>query len=85
MTESYIQNIASQVPGLNLADWTAARSEPAYANEVDADAQAANQAGFTGTPSFELGKTGGTLEKFEPGTYTETTPYEAAIEKLLKS
>jgi len=85
VTESYIQNIASQVPGLNLADWTAARSEPTFSNEVTADAQAANDAGFTGTPSFQLGKTGGTLEKFEPGSFTEASPYEAAIEKLLKS
>jgi protein-disulfide isomerase len=85
VNEKYLQGIASQVPGLNLADWTAARSEPTYSNEVAADAQAANQAGFTGTPSFELGKTGGTLEKFEPGTFTEAGPYEAAIEKQLKS
>jgi protein-disulfide isomerase len=72
------------VPGLNLADWTTARSEPAYANEVTADAQAANNAGFTGTPSFLLGKTGGTLSelKAEP---TGTAQYEEAIEKLLKS
>jgi protein-disulfide isomerase len=85
VTESYIQNIASQVPGLNLTDWTAARSEPTYANEVAADAQAASNEGFSGTPSFQLGKTGATLPKFEPGTYTEAAPYEAAIEKLLKS
>jgi protein-disulfide isomerase len=84
VNESYLQGIAAQVPGLNLADWTAARSEPTYSNAVAADAQAANQAGFTGTPSFELGKTGSTLEKFEPGTFTETAPYEAAIEKQLK-
>jgi protein-disulfide isomerase len=83
VTESYIQGIAQQVPGLNLADWSSARSEPTYANEVEHDAQAANQAGFTGTPSFELGKTGGTIEKFEPGTFTEAGPYEAAIDKLL--
>src|SRR5665213_3965920 len=37
----------SQVPGLNLAGWTSARSDPALSNEVTADAQAANQAGFT--------------------------------------
>ena len=85
VTEKYLQGIASQVPGLNLADWTAARSEPTYSNEVTADAQAANNEGFTGTPSFQLGKTGATLPKFEPGTYSEAAPYEAAIEKLLKS
>ena len=84
VTESYLQGLASQVPGLNLATWTTARSNPALANEVTADAQAANQAGFTGTPSFELGKTGGTLRKLEAGTFTEAAPYETAIEKQLK-
>jgi protein-disulfide isomerase len=84
VNEKYLQGIAAQVPGLNLADWTAARSEPTYSNQVAADAQAANQAGFTGTPSFEFGKTGGTLEKFEPGSFTEAAPYEAAIEKHLQ-
>jgi protein-disulfide isomerase len=83
VNESYLQGIASQVPGLNLADWTAARGESKYASEVESDAQAANQEGFTGTPSFMLGKTGGTLEKFEPGTFTEAGPYETAIDKLL--
>lgn len=85
VNESYLQGLASQIPGLSLADWTTARSDPAYSNEVAADAQAANQAGFTGTPSFELGKTGGTLQKLEAGTFTEAGPYEAAIEKQLKS
>ncbi|HZL47754.1 MAG TPA: thioredoxin domain-containing protein [Solirubrobacteraceae bacterium] len=85
VTESYLQGLASQVPGLNLAGWTSARSDPALSNEVTADAQAANQAGFTGTPSFELGKSGGTLQKLEAGTFTEAAPYEAAIEKQLKS
>jgi len=84
VNEKYLQGLASQVPGLNLATWTTARSNPALANEVTADAQAANQAGFTGTPSFELGKTGGTLQKLEAGTFTEAAPYETAIEKQLK-
>jgi protein-disulfide isomerase len=83
VTESYIQNIASQVPGLNLADWTATRSEPTYANEVAADAQAANQAGFTGTPSFLIGKTGGPFNELKAESFNEAGPYEAAINKLL--
>jgi len=85
VNEKYLQGIASQVPGLNLADWTSARSEPTYANEVDADAQAANQAGFTGTPSFLIGKTGGTMQKFEYASLTDPTSFDEAIEKLLKS
>ncbi|HEX3851965.1 MAG TPA: thioredoxin domain-containing protein [Polyangiaceae bacterium] len=85
VNESYIQGLASQVPGLNLADWTTARSDPTYSNAVAADAQAANQAGFTGTPSFEIGKTGGKLQKLEAGTFSEPAPYETAIEKQLES
>jgi protein-disulfide isomerase len=85
VNESYLQGLASQIPGLNLANWTAARGEPVYSNEVTSDAQAANQAGFTGTPSFEIGKSGGTLQKLEAGTFTEAAPYEAAIEKQLQS
>jgi protein-disulfide isomerase len=85
VTESYLQNLARQVPGLNLAAWTAARNDPALAAAITTDAQTVNANGFTGTPSFLIGKTGGKLEKLEPSTYTEAGPYNAAIEKLLKS
>ncbi len=37
----------------------ATAANPALANEVESDEQAANNAGFTGTPSFLIGKTGG--------------------------
>jgi protein-disulfide isomerase len=83
VTESYLQGLAQQVPGLNLARWTSDRSGPALISQVTSDQQAAATAGFSGTPSFQLGKTGGTLQKFEPGTFTEAAPYNAAIEKLL--
>jgi protein-disulfide isomerase len=84
VTESYLQGLAQQVPGLNLPRWTSDRHEPALANEVTNDQQAANNAGFTGTPSFKLGKTGGTLASFQPSTFSDPAPYNAAIEKLLK-
>jgi protein-disulfide isomerase len=85
VTESYLQGLASQIPGLNLADWTTARGESVYTNEVENDAQAANQAGFTGTPSFSLGKTSGPFSELKAESFTEAAPYEAAIEKQLKS
>jgi protein-disulfide isomerase len=84
VTESYLQDLAQQVPGLNLATWTSDRNDPALSKEVTADTEAASNAGFTGTPSFQLGKTG-EEKTFEPGTYTEAAPYNAQIEKLLKS
>jgi protein-disulfide isomerase len=85
VTESYLQGLAQQVPGLNLGEWSAARNEPAYSNQVIADAQAANQAGFTGTPSFLIGKTGGTLQKYEDSNLTDPSGLEAQIEKVAKS
>ncbi len=84
VTESYLQGIAQQVPGLDLSTWTADRSDPALANEVAADAQAANNQGFTGTPSFLIGKTGATPKKLEYSSLTEPTSFDEAIEKLLK-
>ena len=85
VTENYLQNLAQQVPGLNLTKWTADRNDEALSNQVANDAQTASNQGFTGTPSFLLSKGGGAPQKLEAGTYTEAAPYEAAIEKLLKS
>ena len=84
VTESYLQGLAQQVPGMSLPAWTAARSDPEFANALITDAQTANVEGFTGTPAFLIGKTGTTLQKFEPGTFGQSGPYIAAASKLLK-
>jgi len=85
VTESYLQGLASQVPGLNLSSWSSARNDPAFATQVTTDAQAANQAGFNGTPSFLIGKTGGSTQKLEYSSLTDPSSFEAAIEKQLKA
>ncbi|HEX3519563.1 MAG TPA: thioredoxin domain-containing protein [Solirubrobacteraceae bacterium] len=83
VNEKYLQGLAEQVPALNLATWTSDRSESSLLKQVETDGQAANNAGFTGTPSFLLGKSGGALTKFEPGNLTSGTAFDEAIEKLL--
>jgi len=85
VTESYLQGLAKQVPGLNLSQWTVARNNSAYANQILADGQAASGAGFTGTPSFQIGKTGGALTKLEYSSLSESTSFDEAIEKQLKA
>jgi protein-disulfide isomerase len=85
VTESYLQKLAQQVPGLSLTTWSAARSSPELANAVTTDAQAANAAGFTGTPSFLIGKTGGAMKKLEYASLTDPASFNAAIESLLKA
>jgi protein-disulfide isomerase len=83
VTESYLQGLAQQVPGLNLPNWSAARSEPTLAEDVTHDAQTVTQRGFTGTPSFLIGKTGGSLTQLSPESYTEVSAFTPTIEKLL--
>jgi protein-disulfide isomerase len=88
VTESYLQNLAQQVPGLDLATWTADRSNPELANQVEADKQTANNEGFTGTPSFLLGKSGGKLEKVtelsDADLQEASALFNPKIEALLK-
>jgi protein-disulfide isomerase len=83
VTEKYLQELAQQVPGLDLASWTAARNDAQFTNTVRSDAQAANNAGFTGTPSFLIGKTGQTMSKLEYASLTDPASFESAIDKLL--
>jgi len=83
VTEKYIQGIASQVPGLDLSQWSADRGDSELANEVATDAQLANNEGFDGTPSFLIGKTGGTLSKLEYTNPEEPAFVNEAVEKLL--
>ncbi len=48
------------------------------------DAQAANNDGFTGTPSFLIGHTGGSMSKLEYTNPEDPTFVNEAVEKLLK-
>jgi protein-disulfide isomerase len=83
VTEAYLQKLAQQVPGLNLTNWTTARGAPKYPKQIEEEGREANAAGFTGTPSFLVGKTGGTPSKLEYSSLTEPGSFETAIDGLL--
>jgi protein-disulfide isomerase len=86
VTESYLQGIAKQVPGLNLTQWTSDRNDQELAKQVTADEEAAKTNGFTGTPSFLIGRSGGAMSKLEfTGSPGDPTFVNTAVEKLLKS
>jgi protein-disulfide isomerase len=85
VTEQFLQNMAQQVPGLNVAQWTAARNDPTLASQITTDAQVVSASGFTGTPSFLIGKSGGGAQKLEATSFTDPSSFNAAIEKLLKA
>jgi protein-disulfide isomerase len=81
VTDAYLQGIASQVTGLDLARWASDRRDPELANEIAVDAQAAENAGLTGTPSFLIGASGNAMSGFSP---SDPTSFDKAIEELLE-
>lgn len=80
VTEHYIDNIASQVPGLNIAQWHHDRNHGGRAEQVFTEDQAARADGIHVTPAYRLGRTGGPLKDFTgseaitfPGQHHPTT------------
>jgi protein-disulfide isomerase len=52
VTDSYLQNLAKQVPGLNRSQWESDRNNATLANQVAGDVQAGTTAGVQGTPTL---------------------------------
>ena len=84
VTEAFLQGLAQQISGLNLAEWTTERGNASFPKEITADSETASNEGFNGTPSFLVGKTGGTLKKYEYTSLKDPTGFEAAFEAALK-
>jgi len=78
VTEAFLHGVASGVPGLDIARWTRDRTDPDLAAQIADDEQAAASAGLKGTPSFLIGRTAGTMTRFD-----DQTSLDAAIEGLL--
>jgi protein-disulfide isomerase len=80
VNEAYLEGIASQIPHLDLPRWATERKDPELVREIAGDAEAASDAGLTGTPSFLLGASGGAMRTFSP---SGRTSFDAAIEGLV--
>lgn len=53
VTESYLTNLAKQIPGLDVGKWKQARNnDKSLAQQVSADLALANQKGFNSTPTI---------------------------------
>jgi protein-disulfide isomerase len=89
VTPTWLRERAEQISGLNVAKWEEERHDPALATELEKDKEAVGENGFTGTPSFVIGKTGGpthTLTNFTTGQLEDASAlFEPEIEKALKS
>lgn len=82
-TESYIEGIARQVPGLNFRQWLTDVRKPATFNELVSDNKAAKRARLPGTPTFVIGKTGGALHVLRVSSVIEPVPFNEAIEQAV--
>lgn len=63
-TESYLENIARQIPGLNLAQWHTDRHTGRREEQTTQEDQTAQALGLHVTPSFRIGRTGGTMHNY---------------------
>jgi protein-disulfide isomerase len=83
VTERFLDGIAQQVPGLDLARWSSDRSNPALADRLATDAQSANADGLNGTPAFLIARRGHAARRLEPSSFTAAQPFNDAIEASL--
>lgn len=61
VTEGYLERIAHQTPGLNLARWHADRHTGRREEQTTTEDQLARAIGLHVTPAFRIGKTGGRM------------------------
>ncbi len=80
VTETYLEGLARQIPHLDVPRWVTDREDLELVKQIANDAEAAANAGLTGTPSFLLGASGGVMRPFSP---TGQRSFDAAIEGLV--
>ncbi len=79
-TDSFLQGIAGQLPGLDMARWSHDRRDPALAEKLTVDAQSAAAHSLGGTPAFLIevaGRRG--AQVLEAGSVTDPQSFQAAI------
>ncbi|MGB1582160.1 MAG: DsbA family protein [Solirubrobacterales bacterium] len=79
-TEEFLRNVGSQVPGLDVDKAWADRDDPKVQEELDLADEIFNREGLSGTPSFLVGPTDGTLEQISINDLSDPTPLINAIE-----
>jgi protein-disulfide isomerase len=82
VTDRFLERIAAEIRGIDLAQWKRDRSDPELAREVAADEQTAERAGVTGTPSFLIGPSAGAAATL---ISTDAASIDSAVEGLLKA
>lgn len=82
-TDAWLRKIGSAVTGLDVDKAMASRKDPRVVSQLAQAEQMFSDAGFTGTPSFQVGKSGGTLSELTYSTINKPDEFVAAIDGLL--
>jgi protein-disulfide isomerase len=81
VNESYLDGLARQVPGLNLTEWMAARSDTQLAAQVEQDEQFGTSYEWETTPDFLLSE-GNKLGPFHPESAAPSSFAKVIKERL---
>ena len=84
VNDVFLRRLGSAVPGLDVNKALAARNGPAITQELQQASSEFTTAGFDGTPSFAVGKTGGTLSPVNYNSF-DVSQFSGPIDKLLGS
>jgi hypothetical protein len=76
VTETYLDNIAGQVPALNIQQWNLARNADPRIEQIVEEDQQGRAEGIHVTPAYRIGRTGGALNNF---TGSEAITYQNQI------
>jgi protein-disulfide isomerase len=82
VTDQFLRAISAGVPGLDVEKALAARDSPAVTRQLRQASAEFDSAGFAGTPSFAVGRTGGTLTAINYNSFS-VAEFAGPIDKLL--
>lgn len=82
-TDKWLREIGGSIPGLDVEKAMADRKDPKIAKQIDTASSKMADAGFTGTPSFLIGKTGEPGEELVYSSLDKPDDFVTAIDLAL--
>jgi protein-disulfide isomerase len=82
VTESYLDGLAKQVPGLNYSQWLAARQKGSLVSQINGDENAGIKAGITGTPTLVVRGPRGQTEPQASTTNAAIYTYSSLLQAI---
>ncbi len=83
-TDDWLEQIGNSITGLDVGKMMAERKKPSVSSQLDEAQKKFDDAGFQGTPSFMIGKTGEEPEDLTYTTLDKPDDFNTAIDELLK-